>query len=170
MSLIIDGQPVMYFFFYFLRNVKLPLWTLLWVLRCVRCRVGTAWHWCKMSPITPFSMDFTCILPLFHFYYPFLTFTMVTQTNPNNYTVWQGREFLFVMFETGTCVSLMFETGPCVTLMCETGTCVTLVFETFSQYLCPFYFLLFEFHCTFSISYKILTNYVHYYCILIMIV
>ena len=31
-----------------------------------------------------------------------------------------------------------------------------------------FCFLLIEFNCTFYISYKILTNYVHYYCILIM--
>ena len=35
-----------------------------------------------------------------------------------------------------------------------------LVFE----YLSPFYFWLLEFHCTFSMSYKILTNYVYYYC------
>ena len=30
----------------------------------------------------------------------------------------------------------------------------------------PFCFLIIEFHCTFSISYKILTNYVYYCCIL----
>ena len=35
-----------------------------------------------------------------------------------------------------------------------------LLFEYFS----PFYFWLLEFHCTFSMSYKILTNYVYYYC------
>ena len=32
----------------------------------------------------------------------------------------------------------------------------------------PFCFLLIEFHCTFSISYKILQSYVYYYCIYIM--
>ena len=31
----------------------------------------------------------------------------------------------------------------------------------------PFCFLLIEFHCTFSVSYKILANFVYYYCILI---
>ena len=37
----------------------------------------------------------------------------------------------------------------------------------FSDYSSPFCFLLIEFHLTFSIPYKILTNYVYYYCILI---
>ena len=35
------------------------------------------------------------------------------------------------------------------------------------EYLSPFYFLSIEFHCTFSISYKILPNFVCYYCILV---
>ena len=39
----------------------------------------------------------------------------------------------------------------------------------FFDYLSPFYFLLIEFHCTFSISYKILPDHVYYYCVSIMI-
>ena len=41
--------------------------------------------------------------------------------------------------------------------------------DDFSFFDCwrPFYFWLNEFHCIFSISYKMLTNYVYYYCILI---
>ena len=38
---------------------------------------------------------------------------------------------------------------------------------SFFDYLSSFCFLLIEFHCTFTISYKILPDYVHYYCILI---
>ena len=38
---------------------------------------------------------------------------------------------------------------------------------SFFEYLSPFYFLLIEFHCTFSISYKILPYFVYYYYILI---
>ena len=34
------------------------------------------------------------------------------------------------------------------------------------RYLSPFYFLLIEFHCTFSIFYKILQYFVYYYYIL----
>ena len=43
--------------------------------------------------------------------------------------------------------------------------------DNFSLFDCsnPFCFLLIEFHCTFSISYKRLTNYCYYYCILMMI-
>ena len=41
---------------------------------------------------------------------------------------------------------------------------------SFFDCLIPFGFLLIEFHCTFSISYRILANYVYYYCILIRIV
>ena len=37
----------------------------------------------------------------------------------------------------------------------------------FVEYLNPFYFLSIEFHCTFSISYKILPYFVYYYCILV---
>ena len=40
----------------------------------------------------------------------------------------------------------------------------------FFDCLISFYFLLIEFYCIFSIFYKILTNYVYYYCILIWIV
>ena len=36
---------------------------------------------------------------------------------------------------------------------------------SFFNYLSPFYFLLVEFQCTFSISCKILPNYVYYYSI-----
>ena len=36
---------------------------------------------------------------------------------------------------------------------------------SFFDYLCIFYFLLIEFQCTFSISYKILPDYASYYCI-----
>ena len=44
--------------------------------------------------------------------------------------------------------------------------------DDFSFFDCssPFCFLLIKFHCTFSMFYKILTNYVYYYCMLIMIV
>ena len=38
---------------------------------------------------------------------------------------------------------------------------------SFFEYLSPFCFLSIEFHCTFSISYKILPYYVYYYCILV---
>ena len=38
---------------------------------------------------------------------------------------------------------------------------------SFFEYLSPFCFMLIEFHCTFSISYKILPYYVYYYCILV---
>ena len=38
---------------------------------------------------------------------------------------------------------------------------------SFFEYLSPFCFLLIEFHCTFSISYKILPYFVYYYCILV---
>ena len=38
---------------------------------------------------------------------------------------------------------------------------------SFLDYICPFCFLSIEFHCTFSISCKILPYYVYYYCILI---
>ena len=41
---------------------------------------------------------------------------------------------------------------------------------SFFDCLSTFRFSLIEFHSSFSISYKILTNYVYYYCILIMIV
>ena len=37
----------------------------------------------------------------------------------------------------------------------------------FFDFSSPFCFLLMGFHCTFSISYKILPYYVYYYCILI---
>ena len=37
----------------------------------------------------------------------------------------------------------------------------------FFEYLSLFCFLLIEFHCTFSISYKILPYFVYYYCILV---
>ena len=37
--------------------------------------------------------------------------------------------------------------------------------SSFFDYLSPFCFLLIEFHCSFSISYKILPDYVYYYCI-----
>ena len=37
----------------------------------------------------------------------------------------------------------------------------------FFQYLSPFCFLSIEFHCAFSISYKILPYFVYYYCILV---
>ena len=40
---------------------------------------------------------------------------------------------------------------------------------SFFDYLSPFCFLLIEFHGTFSISYKILPDYVYYYCISIRI-
>ena len=36
---------------------------------------------------------------------------------------------------------------------------------SFFDYLSPFCVLLIEFHCSFSISIKILPNYVYYYCI-----
>ena len=36
---------------------------------------------------------------------------------------------------------------------------------SFFDYLSPLCFLLIEFQCTFSISYKILPDYVYYYCI-----
>ena len=36
---------------------------------------------------------------------------------------------------------------------------------SFFEYLSPFCFLSIEFHCTFSISYKILPYFVYYYCI-----
>ena len=42
-------------------------------------------------------------------------------------------------------------------------------FLSFFDYLSPFYFLLIEFHCTFSISYKIQQYYVYYYCILLLL-
>ena len=35
----------------------------------------------------------------------------------------------------------------------------------FFDYLSPFCFLLIEFYCSFSIFYKMLPDYVHYYCI-----
>ena len=38
---------------------------------------------------------------------------------------------------------------------------------SFFEYLSPFCFLSIEFHCTFSISYKILPHFVYYYCTLI---
>ena len=38
--------------------------------------------------------------------------------------------------------------------------------SSFFDYLSPFYFLVIEFHCTFSISYKMLPDYVYYYYIL----
>ena len=38
---------------------------------------------------------------------------------------------------------------------------------SFFEYLNPFCFLLIEFNCTFSISYKILPYFVYYYCILV---
>ena len=38
---------------------------------------------------------------------------------------------------------------------------------SFFDYLSPFCFLLIEFHCTFSISYKMLQSFVYYYYILI---
>ena len=38
---------------------------------------------------------------------------------------------------------------------------------SFFEYLSPFCFLSIEFHCTFSISYKILPHFVYYYSILI---
>ena len=38
---------------------------------------------------------------------------------------------------------------------------------SFFEYLSPFVFLSIEFHCTFSISYKILPYFVYYYSILI---
>ena len=38
---------------------------------------------------------------------------------------------------------------------------------SFLEYLSPFCVLSIEFHCTFSISYKILLYFVHYYCILV---
>ena len=38
---------------------------------------------------------------------------------------------------------------------------------SFFKYLSPFCFLSIEFHCTFSISYKILPYFVHYYYILV---
>ena len=38
---------------------------------------------------------------------------------------------------------------------------------SFFEYLSPFCFLSIEFHCTFSISYKILLHFVYYSCILI---
>ena len=38
---------------------------------------------------------------------------------------------------------------------------------SFFDYLSPFCFLLIEFHCSFSIYYKILPDYVYYCCILI---
>ena len=41
---------------------------------------------------------------------------------------------------------------------------------SFFENLSLLYFLLIEFHCTFSISNIILTNYVYYYCIFIGIV
>ena len=37
----------------------------------------------------------------------------------------------------------------------------------FFEYISPFCFLSIEFHCTFSISYKILPYFVYYYCILV---
>ena len=37
----------------------------------------------------------------------------------------------------------------------------------FFEYLSPFCFLSIEFHCAFSISYKILPYFVYYYCILV---
>ena len=40
---------------------------------------------------------------------------------------------------------------------------------SFFDYLSPFCFLLIEFHCSFSISYKILPDYVYYCCISIRI-
>ena len=40
---------------------------------------------------------------------------------------------------------------------------------SFFHCLSPFCFLIIEFHYTFFISYKILTNYVNYYCILIIV-
>ena len=42
--------------------------------------------------------------------------------------------------------------------------------SSFFEYLHQLYFLLIEFHCTSSISYTILTNFVYYCCILIRIV
>ena len=39
---------------------------------------------------------------------------------------------------------------------------------SFFEYLSPFCFLSIEFHCTFSISYKILPYFIHYYCIIIV--
>ena len=36
---------------------------------------------------------------------------------------------------------------------------------SFFEYLSPFCFFSIEFHCTFSISYKILQYFVYYYCI-----
>ena len=36
---------------------------------------------------------------------------------------------------------------------------------SFFEYLSPFCFLSIEFHCTFSISYKILAYFLYYYCI-----
>ena len=38
---------------------------------------------------------------------------------------------------------------------------------SFFDYLSPYCYLLIEFHCNFSLSYKILQYYVYYYCILI---
>ena len=38
---------------------------------------------------------------------------------------------------------------------------------SFFEYLSPFCFLLIEFHCTFFISYKILSYFLYYYCILV---
>ena len=42
--------------------------------------------------------------------------------------------------------------------------------DDFSFFYClsPFCFLLIEYHCIFSSSYKILSNYVYYYCIMIV--
>ena len=44
------------------------------------------------------------------------------------------------------------------------------VWMIFSFFDCFKSILFLEFHCTFSISYKILTNYVYYYCILFIII
>ena len=39
--------------------------------------------------------------------------------------------------------------------------------SSFCDYLSPFYFLLIEFHCAFSLAYKIQQYFVYYYYILI---
>ena len=46
--------------------------------------------------------------------------------------------------------------------MAHWGSVVNL---SFFNYLSPFCFLLIEFHCSFTISYKILLDYVYYYCV-----
>ena len=38
---------------------------------------------------------------------------------------------------------------------------------SFFEHLSPFCFLSIEFHCAFSISYKILPYFIYYYCILV---